>query len=248
MIKSAAPELQQNQLLSSLRAADLKLLKPFLKTVELGLQKVLIEPNKPIKHLYFPTSGIVSVVTASSRKRQIEVGMIGREGVTGVNVLLGEIRSPHTTYVQIAGRGQRINVEDLRKVLKRSASLRDSLLRFAQTLMVQKAYAALAIGQAKIAERLARWLLMAHDRLDGNELPLTHERLALMLCVQRTGVTAALNLLERRRLIGLKRGVVIVRDRAGLEAVANGFYGAPEAGYRRLIGRNGRDRRRLRNC
>jgi CRP-like cAMP-binding protein len=243
MIKSAAPELQQNQLLSSLRAADLRLLKPFLKTVELGLQKVLIEPNKPIKHLYFPTSGIVSVVTASSRKRQIEVGMIGREGVTGVNVLLGEIRSPHATYVQIAGRGQRINVEDLRKVLKRSASLRDSLLRFAQTLMVQKAYAALAVGQAKTAERLARWLLMAHDRLDGNEIPLTHERLALMLCVQRTGVTAALNLLERRRLIGLKRGVVIVRDRAGLEAVANGFYGAPEAGYRRLIGRNGRDRR-----
>ena len=243
MIKSAAPELQQNQLLSSLRAADLKLLKLFLKTVELGLQKVLIEPNKPIKHLYFPTSGIVSVVTASSRKRQIEVGMIGREGVTGVNVLLGEIRSPHTTYVQIAGRGQRINVEDLRKVLKRSASLRDSLLRFAQTLMVQKAYAALAIGQAKIAERLARWLLMAHDRLDGNELPLTHERLALMLCVQRTGVTTALNLLEGRRLIGLKRGIVVVRNRAGLEAVANGFYGAPEAGYRRLIGRNGRDRR-----
>ncbi len=200
-------------------------------------------PNKPIKRIYFPTSAIVSVVTASTRKRQIEVGMIGREGMTGVNVVLGEDRSPHTSYVQIAGQGQCIKVDDLRDLLKRSASLQDSLLRFAQTLMVQKAYTALANGQAKITERLARWLLMAHDRLNGNELPLTHERLSLMLCVQRTGVTAALNLLKSRRLIGLKRGVVIVRDRAGLEAVANGFYGAPEAGYRRLIGRNGRDRR-----
>ena len=243
MARPVELRLQQNRLISSLRTADSKLLSPLLQPVELGLEKVLNMPNKLIKHVYFPTSGIVSVVTASSRKRQIEVSMIGREGMTGVNVLLGENRSPHAAYVQIAGQGLRANVRDLRKVLDKSESLRENLLRFAQTWMVQKAYTALAVSQGKIEERLARWLLMAHDRLDGAELPVTHARLAEVLCVQRTGVTAALNGLKRRKFIELRRGAIAIRNRARLEAVAKGLYGTPEAEYRRIFGRHSKTRR-----
>lgn len=241
MAKSPALDFTQNRLLSSLTAADRKLLLPLLKTVALGLRKGLEVPNQPIKHVYFPLSGIVSVVTASSRQRQIEIGIIGREGMTGVNLLMGESRSPHSTYVQSPGRGLRIRADDLRRVLKRRPQMRDGLLRFAQTFMVQTAYTALSNGQAKVTERLARWILMAHDRLDGNDLPLTHEFLALMLSVRRPGVTAAMNKLESRKFIGSRRGIIIVRDRRGLEGVARGFYGVPEIEYRRLIG--GRPRR-----
>lgn len=236
MAKSPALDLKENRLLASLSAADHMLLAPLLKTVALGMRDSLEFPNQPIKHVYFPLSGIVSVVTASSRMRQIEIGIIGREGMTGVNLLMGESRSPHSTYVQSPGQGLRIRTADLRGVLKRRPRIRDGLLRFAQTFMVQTAYTALSNGQAKVTERLARWILMAHDRLDGNELPLTHEFLALMLAVRRPGVTAAMNNLEGRNFIGSKRGIIIVRDRRGLKSVARGLYGVPEVEYRRLIG------------
>ena len=190
----------------------------------------------PIKHVYFPESGIASIVAESPQNRQIEVGLIGREGMTGVNIVLGDDRSPHSTYVQSAGQGHRVSAEDLRRAMQRSASLRDGLLLFAQTLMIQMTYTALVNRQAKVAERLARWLLMAQDRLDGNELPLTHEFLAVMLSVRRAGVTTALNLLQGQGLVEAKRGIVIVRNRAGLQAIAAGLYGIPEVHYRRLIG------------
>ena len=104
--------------------------------------------------------------------------------------------------------------------------------------MIQTAHTALANGQAKVEERLARWLLMAHDRADGNELSLTHEFLALMLSVRRAGVTVALQLAESQGLISAKRGLIYVKDRAGLKKIANGLYGIPEAEYRRLTGWN----------
>jgi CRP-like cAMP-binding protein len=243
MAQLTALGIPRNHLLSSLSVADFGLLKPSLETIALGLRKVLEAPNKPITHVYFPLSGIVSVVTASTRKRQIEVGIIGREGMTGINTVLGNNRSLHSTYVQSAGRSQCIKAADLRQAMQKSASLRDGLLRFVQAFMTQTAYTALANGQAKITERLARWLLMAQDRLDGNELALTHEFLALMLCVQRPGVTMAMNLLESRGFVRAKRGIVIVIDRAGLKALADGLYGIPEAEYRRLIGGRAKDQR-----
>lgn len=238
MARSVEVQLRQNRLVSSLATADRKLVSPLLESVELELEKVLITPNLPIRHIYFPTSGIVSVVTSSSRKRQIEVGIIGREGMAGVNVLLGENQSPHATYVQIAGQGLRADVRDLRKVLDRSTSLRNKLLRFAHAWMVQKAYTALAVSQGTIEERLARWLLMAHDRLDNAEILVTHARLADVLSFQRTGVTAALNRLERRNIIDLRRGAVAVRNRVRWKAVAKDLYGTPEAEYRRIFGRH----------
>jgi CRP-like cAMP-binding protein len=231
----------RNHLLSSLPAADFRLLKPSLETVELGLRKVLEEANKPISYVYFPESGIVSVVATSTRKLEIEVGIIGREGMTGVNIVLGGDRSPHSTYIQIAGQAQRMKAKDLRQAMQKSPSLRDRLLQFVQAFIIQIAHTALANGQAKVEQRLARWLLMAHDRVDGNELGLTHEFLSLMLCVRRAGVTSVLNLFESRELVGAKRGIVIVLDRTGLKTIADGLYGIPEAAYRRLTGWRARD-------
>ena len=136
----------------------------------------------------------------------------------------------------MAGEGQRLRSDDLREAMQTSPTLQALLLRYGQALMVQTAQTALANGRAKIGERLARWLLMAHDRADGDELPLVHEFLALMLGVRREGVTLALQRLEGINLIGAKRGRITILDRKGLEECADGSYGVPEAEYERLFG------------
>lgn len=225
-----------NLLLSALSARDWTRVQRHLSPVGLELRRPLEDANQPIKHVYFPEAGIVSVVAEGTRARQSEIGLIGREGMTGINVVMGNNRSPHSSYVQIAGQGQRMSADGLRQAMQESPSLRETFLHFAQAFMVQTAHTAVANGRANIEERLARWLLMAHDRLDGNELPLTHEFLALMLNVRRAGVTIALQGLSRQALITAKRGQVVVADRPGLEKAANGLYGIPEAEYRRLTG------------
>ena len=148
---------------------------------------------------------------------------------------MGDDRSPHSTYVQVAGAGQRISADDLRSVMQASLSLRDTLLRFAQAFMIQATHTALSNGSAKLEERLGRWLLMAHDRMDGDKLPLIQEFLALMLGVRRPGVTVAMQSLEARGVIEHSRGVITVIDRKGLEKIANASYGVPEAEYKRLM-------------
>jgi CRP-like cAMP-binding protein len=233
---TSASHRSRNHLLSVLSPADFRLLEPNLEATELGLRRVLEHANKPIKQVYFMEAGIASVVTGSGSPRQIEVGIVGREGMTGISVVMGDNRWPHQTYMQVAGRGQRMKADDLRRAMEKSSSLRDCFLHFVQAFMLQTAHTATSNGRANIEQRLARWLLMAHDRVSGNELPLTHEFLALMLCVRRAGVTVAIQSLENSRLLSAKRGLIVIIDRAGLKAVAAGFYGVPEAEYRRLNG------------
>lgn len=228
-----------NNLLASLTAADFALLHPDLESTALERSREIEQPNRPIKHVYFVERGIISVVAGNRGEVESEIGIIGREGMTGLQVVLGTDRSPHQTYVQVAGHAQRIAADRLRVAMEQSSQLRESLLLFVPAFMAQTAQTAVANGRAKIEERLARWLLMAHDRMDGDEVPLTHEFLALMLSVRRAGVTETIQKLERAGLLGAKRGVIIVLDRAGLRAVAKGFYGIPEAEYRRLTGRRG---------
>ena len=157
--------------------------------------------------------------------------------MTGVHIVMGGDRSPHLSYVQAAGQGLRASADDIREAMRASGSLRENFLRFGQAFMTQTAHTAVANGRATIEERLARWILMAQDRVDGNDLMLTHEFLALMLNVRRAGVTEALNVLSKKGLISANRGQIRVLDRPRLEAAANGFYGIPEAEYQRLIGR-----------
>lgn len=203
------------------------LLKPDLEPAELALGQVLEQPDKPITHAYFIEYGLASVVAANGHK-QLEVGLIGCEGMTGLPIVLGNDRSPHETFMQVPGNGQRIPADKLREAISQSRSLERALLGFAHSFLNQTANTALSNGTATLEERLARWLLMANDRLRGDEVPLTHEFLSLMLGVRRAGVTVALHYLERRALISLSRKQIVITDRKGLKAAANGTYHEPE--------------------
>jgi CRP-like cAMP-binding protein len=227
-----------NQLLASLTVSDLALLQPHLTTVSLKLLHDLERPCKPIEHIYFMHSGFASVVAAVADDPRVEIGLIGREGMSGAAVLLGNGQSPHATYMQADGSGEQIEVRALRNAIDESKTLQRQFLKYIQSFMVQTAHTAIANARATLPERLARWVLMAHDRLDGPRLPLTHEFLRLMLGVRRAGVTEALKDLGERRLIEAGRGEIIVLDRAGLKRIAGKFYGLPEREHRRLIGSN----------
>jgi CRP-like cAMP-binding protein len=174
----------RNRLLAALSPADLALLQPHFQSVAMPLLKDLERPNRQIEAVYFLDNGIASVVAVQPDETRIEVGLIGREGVSGLAVVLGGDQSPHATYIQVAGEGQRITAENLRHAMSESKTLHGLLLKFVQVFMVQTAHTAIANARAHIDRRLARWILMAHDRTGENALPLTHEFLALMLGVR----------------------------------------------------------------
>ena len=175
-------------------------------------------------------------MAVQSNGSQVEVGLIGREGMTGLPILLGNHRSPHATYIQAPGTGQRILATELRKATQTSVSLRNSLLKFVQVFGVQTTHTAISNAQSRLDVRLARWLLMAQDRMGDDTLTLTHEFLSLMLAVRRPGVTETLLALRKKGLIAYGRGKITVSDRKGMERTAGEAYGTPEAEYRRLIG------------
>ena len=193
---------------------------------------------------YFPTNGMGSVVAVGDRRRdqRLEAGIFGREGMSGLAVILGADQSPNEVFVQLPGEGLRLPADALREALAARPGLQRVLLLYVQAWIAQVAHTALAQGRAKLEERLARWLVMSHDRAEGDELALTHEFLSLMLGVRRAGVTVATHLLEERGLIQARRGAITVLDREGLIALADGAYGVPEAEYERLLGPFGRSR------
>jgi CRP-like cAMP-binding protein len=225
----------ENRLLAWLSPADFNLLEPHLEPIELKLRQKLEQPNRRIEYAYFPEQGFASVVAPQPAEKSMEVGLIGREGMTGLAVVLDDTRSPLDVFIQAAGRGRRISVPALQSAMQTSPSLAKSLRRYAHCFLIQASYAALINGRYKLEERLARWLLMAQDRLRGEELSLTHEFLALMLGVRRAGVTIALNLLQKRGFIRHGRGRITILDRAGLVRASNQSYGRPEAELERLF-------------
>ena len=232
----APPMVLHNHVLQALSVQDFSVLQPQLEPVFLPVGLHLVEPDMPIEHVYFLEQGIASVLAVTPQGRRIEVGIIGHEGLTGTPVLLGADRTPHECFIQTAGEGLRIRANDLRRAMAASPSLQQHLLRFAHAFMIQMGQTALSNASHVLEQRLARWLLMCHDRVDGDKLSTTHEFLSLMLGVRRAGVTVALQALEDRGLIATKRGQVTVLDRATLEEVAGDSYGVSEAEYARLIG------------
>jgi CRP-like cAMP-binding protein len=230
----------ENHLLSSLSEADRAALQPHLERIEMQVRTLIETPNRQIDYVYFPENGIVSVVVSGPKGREIEVGMIGRDGMTGLSVLLGDGRAINKTFVQIAGLASRIGAKTLRTEFETRASMQQSFLRYAQAFLLQTANTALANGRATLQERLARWLLMCLDRMDTNAIPLTHDFLALMLGVRRAGVTETLGDLQRQGFVRCARGEIVVVDRAGLEKIAGGLYGIPEAEHVRLTGWQGK--------
>ena len=226
-----------NTLLSALSDDDLELLKPHLTRVELARRQVLVTPNKAVEHVYFPEGGIVSIVSIMAQSGRIEAGIFGREGVSATCLLLGTDRSPHETFVQVDGStALRIDTDRYFAAIRESESLRTMLLRYVQTVLVQTAQSMATNATQRVEARLARWLLMCHDRVDGDEIALTHEFMGTMISAERSGVTITLHILEGAGMIRSTRGLVVIRDRDKLEELAGDSYGVPEAEYRHLIG------------
>jgi CRP-like cAMP-binding protein len=169
---------RSNRLLASLGSDDFDLFEPHLKSVSLELRKSLERPNRRIETVYFPEGGFASVVAIQPNGKEAEVGLIGREGMTGLPIVLGDDRSPHATYIQAPGKGRCIAAAELRQATRTSPSLRDSLLKFVQAFGVQTTHPAVCNVQSRLDVRLARWLLMAHDRIGEDTLPITHEFLS----------------------------------------------------------------------
>lgn len=187
---------------------------------------MLEAPDTSISHVYFPLSAVSSIVTGFGAER-IEVGLIGRDGMTGLSVLLGAESSPLECFIQIPGDGLRIAVCEFNRALEAEPVLRKRFLLYARSFMLQTAQTAFANGRCTIEERLARWLLLCQDRLDGNDIRLTHEFLSLMLGVRRPGVTMALHTLEAASLIRNTRACITIRDRPRMKEIAGQAYSAP---------------------
>ncbi|PYE84631.1 Crp/Fnr family transcriptional regulator [Pseudoroseicyclus aestuarii] len=225
----------ENRLLARLPEVQESGIAAALEPVDLPQGTIIESPFEPITHVYFLESGVGSVITRADGQ-QAETGLFGREGMSGCNIVLGDDRSPHLTTVQVPGRGYRVEAAVIREALAGPA-LRGMLLSFAQCMWIQASYTALANARLKIEARLSRWLLMCHDRVDGDEIALTHDFLSIMLGVRRAGVTVALHVLEGEQLIRASRGVIRIVDREGLRKRAGGFYGVAEQEYERLLRR-----------
>jgi CRP-like cAMP-binding protein len=233
-----------NILIRSLSDEDFAILRPDLIRVPLSRGQVLAAPSDRVEFNYFPEGGVASIIVEMPNTPATEIGLFGREGMSGVLALLGWDRKPRKTLVQIeGGTALRIPVDRLRAAMDRSASLRALILRYVGTVLSQSAYSVICYAHHKLEARLARWLLMCSDRMDDDELPITHEFMAAMIGAQRSGVTVTLHVLEGVGAIRSKRGRVIITDREKLEELAGDAYGAAEAEYRRLIGPFGSIRR-----
>jgi CRP-like cAMP-binding protein len=223
-----------NRLLRALSAADRELLGPSFERVELDRGTVLEEIGAQTEYAFFLETGLAAVV-AHSPQRRIGVGVVGNDGMTGLDLVQDAGRAANETVVQAAGSALRIEGDKLRRVLETSITLRHMLLRYAHVFMVQASQTALTNAHATMEERLARWILMSHDRFAGDDLRVTHEFIALMLGVRRAGITTAIHMLEGNHLIRSTRDILHVDDRKGLVALASGSYGVCEAEYERLI-------------
>ncbi|WP_166652587.1 Crp/Fnr family transcriptional regulator [Enterovirga rhinocerotis] len=226
----------RNQLLAALAREERDGLLAASNLVHFGSGEVLHESGRPIEQVYFVESSLLSCLSGRAGRDQIEVAMIGRDGMAGISVALGVAETPFRIVAQRSGAAYRCPAQAFIRILDESASVRMTILRYAQIFTAQIAETGRANARQTVEARLARWLLMAHDRIDGNEIMLTHESLAHMLGVRRPGVTVALHVLEGGRMIRSRRGSIEILDRAKLEDAAQGSYGVPEAEYRRLIG------------
>jgi CRP-like cAMP-binding protein len=226
----------QNHLIERLPRKDRVQLLALCENVPLTLGRVICEPGQSARHVWFPVDGFISLVAPIDGKPALEVGMVGREGMLGVHVVLGVATIPLHALVQGSGSAWRIGTAAFRAQLARSAPLRRLLDRYLYVLMTQLAGSAACLRFHEIGPRLARWLLMSQDRAHTEQFQVTHEFLAYMLGVRRVGITAAAGALQRAGLIRYHRGELTVVDRKGLEASACDCYGDDQRSYARVLG------------
>jgi CRP-like cAMP-binding protein len=233
----AAETTSRNRLLAALPPEVLAALRSRLEPVELPLRKVLQPAGEPVAHVWFPETGWVSMLAYLEDGDAAEVGLIGREGFVGLPILLGADGDDLEAMVQCSGTALRMGAAAFRNVLEDVPALRTLLLRYALVHHGQVARTAACNGRHHVEQRLARWLLMAHDRTTGNdEFPMTHEFLSMMLGVRRAGITIAAGQLQKAGFIRYERGCIEVTDRPGLESVACECYGVARRASDILLG------------
>jgi CRP-like cAMP-binding protein len=231
-----APPLHiSNLLLDSLPRKEHDRVMAHCEPVELRFGKVLCEPDRPFPYLYFPLSGFISLITTLGSHRPLELALIGNEGMLGATQVLGVNAAPSRAVVQGSGSALRISPPQLRQALRECPRLLCTLNRYLYVVMVQLAQSVACGRFHEVEPRLARWLLMSHDRAHCDHLQLTHEDLADMLGVRRSGVTIAAGALQLRKLIHYSRGRITILDRQGLEAAACECYAALNEDYTRVL-------------
>ena len=223
-----------NWLLAALPELEFERLKPHLKPTRLPAGQVLHEIGECIERVYFPDSGMVSLVLTSGDGTNVEVGIVGREGMVGAAALLQSNQTISQAMVQIAGSGWRLPAEVLRAEFKRGGLLQERMLRYAQALLTQTSQTALCNRLHTVEERLARWLLTAHDCVQSDTIGLTQEFIADMLGTRRTGVTIAAGVLRQEGLIDYTRGYIKIIDHEGLKDAACECYPILHKQFQRL--------------
>jgi CRP-like cAMP-binding protein len=223
MPRSKSPPIA-NCLLAALPAKDYQDLLPHLEEIPLVFEDIIYRPNVIISDVYFPNSGIISLIASMDGRATLEVGMVGKEGVVGLSVFMGVNTSKNRAVVQGAGSGMKMNAASFRKQCNNGGALQRVLRRYSHSLLTQITQSAVCNQFHSVDARLARWLLMTHDRMQNTEFRITQEFLSHMLGVRREGVSKAAGELQKRGLIRYKRGHLKVLDRAGLEATSCGCY------------------------
>ena len=226
----------ENRLLAVLPRKDRQHLLANCQQVKLTFAEILCEPGERIRHVYFPVDGIISLVIPVDSRASLEVELVGNEGMVGVPLMLGVNVSPLRVVVQGAGTALRMDAAAFRRELALSLALRRHLHRYLCVLLIQLAQTAACNRFHVLDARLARWLLMTHDRAHADDFHLTHEVLAQMLGVRRVGVTNAAGLLQKRKLVSYSRGNITVLDRAGLEDASCGCYRVVKDAYHDILG------------
>lgn len=235
-LSGPSPRFPRNRLLAALPPASLARLWPGLTPVELEIRQVVQRPDEPVVTVYFPESGWFSRLAPLEDGDSAEVGLIGRDGVTGLPVILGSDRDGLESMAQCPGTALSMAADTLRAAMERDEALRTLLLRYVLVFHEQVARTAACNGRHPIEQRLARWLLMAHDLAEGDDYPMTHEFLAMMLGVRRAGISIAAGSLQKAGLIRYRAGQMGIIDRPGLEAASCECYGITRRGSDRLFG------------
>jgi CRP-like cAMP-binding protein len=236
MPKPQPKQRDRNRILASLPSSSYGRLMSRMEVVPFPRRQSLQEPHKPVSHVYFPRTGVASIVTRMAEGGIIEVATIGNEGLVGLSAYFGDGRFPMEVFVQIPGEAVRMEADIFRREARADEAFARVIRRYTQALLVQIGQSFACNRVHPIHERCARWLLMSHDRVPGEEVDLTQEFLAEMLGVRRAGVTQAASILRRRKLIDYRRGKIRILDRKGLERAACECYGFIRSEHDRQMG------------
>ena len=225
----------ENKILAKLSAETLEELRPHFERVSLHHGQHVIIPDEPIRHCYFPLNCLLSLVTQLEDGSSVESGTIGREGMSGIPIILDAMQTPMPTFTQVPGDAVRVGSRVVKELYDRGGEFQRLMNRYMHTVIVTSSHSTACNALHRLEQRFCKWLLMSSDGIGSDEVDLTHEFLATMLGVRRAGVTEAAVRLQEAGLINYARGHVKIKDRAGLEATACECYRRTKAEYERLF-------------